>query len=206
MGFSREVDNRGLACPEPVVNTKRVLEQMEGEEGSLVAIVDNDGAKENILRLVERMGNRSARVEKKEDGFYITIEKSIKENTGVTEKTGDCRCEESKGPLFLITADTLGRGREELGKILMRSFIMALMEGPVYPEKILFLNSGVNLAIKGSPVVEELVQLESLGVEIFSCGTCLDYYQVKDYLAVGKVTNMYDTVESLLQNPRCVTI
>lgn len=124
----------------------------------------------------------------------------------VSEKVMNCPCPESKGPIFLITTDSLGRGREELGKILMSNFIVTIKESPVLPEKIIFLNSGVFLAIKGSPVLEELEQLESLGVGILSCGTCLDYYQIKDNLAVGTITNMYDTVESLLKNNGCVTV
>lgn len=62
------------------------------------------------------------------------------------------------------------------------------------------------LTVSGSQVLEDLLELENMGVEIFSCGTCLDYFQLKDRLAVGKVTNMFDTVESLLGRARCVTI
>ncbi len=211
--MAKQIDNRGLSCPQPVLNTKRALEEMEdsSEGHALVSIVDNDGARENILRLVGKMGSWTTRAEKKEDGIYIHIEKSFT-STGVQNESMDpeeavnCTCEESKAPIILVTRSGLGSGSEELGKVLMRSFIATLKEGPVLPVKIMFLNSGVYLTVAGSHVLEDLLELENMGVEIFSCGTCLDYYQLKDKLAVGKVTNMFDTVESLLGRARCVTI
>jgi len=88
----------------------------------------------------------------------------------------------------------------------MRSFIATLKEGPVYPERVMLLNTGVYLAVEGSPVLEDLIYLEERGVEVFSCGTCLAYFNIRDKLKVGRVTNMYDTVESLLKVPGCVSI
>jgi selenium metabolism protein YedF len=153
----KEIDNRGLQCPQPVINTKKSRSGKEIQD----------------------------------------------EPTGTEEAPG---CEESIGPIFLVTRSGLGSGSEELGKVLMRSFVATLKEGPVLPEKMVFLNSGVYLAVSGSQVLEDLLELEKMGVEIFSCGTCLDYYQIKDQLAVGKVTNMFDTVERVLKSARCVTI
>ncbi len=211
--MAKQIDNRGLPCPQPVLNTKRALEEMgDSSEGlALVSIVDNEGARENILRLVGKMGSWTTSVEKKEDGIYIHIEKSCSskgvQNEAIDpEEAMNCTWEELKGPIFLVTRSGLGSGSEELGKVLMRSFVATLKEVPLLPEKIMFLNSGVYLTVSGSQVLEDLLELEKMGVEIFSCGTCLDYYQLKDKLAVGQVTNMFDTVESLLGRARCVTI
>jgi selenium metabolism protein YedF len=207
----KTVDNRGLACPQPVLNTRRTVEEIQGSDLVLVSIVDNEGAKENILRLLNSLGNLAAEVEKKDDGIYIRITQSlssgkIKESPG-EEKDLFLDCGVGKGQqVLMITQSTLGSGSEELGKILMRSFLATLKEGSVLPKKLLFLNSGVHLAVSGSPVLDDLVQLEGLGVEILSCGTCLDYYNLKDKLAVGNVTNMFDTVESLLSASKCITI
>ena len=106
----------------------------------------------------------------------------------------------------LITSSVLGRGAEELGTILMRNFIISVTETGFLPERIIFINSGVMLAAEGSPVLEELKKLIESGVQIFACGTCLDYYQVKDKLGVGRVTNMYDIAEYLRQSDKYLTL
>ena len=207
MGFVKEIDNRGLPCPEPVLNTKRAMDELREEDSTLISIVDNAGAKENILRYVKNAGGWSAHAEKREGAYYIRLERSgAAEPAPRQEGLESAQCIESRPPVFLITTNTLGSGSEELGKILMRSFIATLKEGPVYPERVMLLNTGVYLAVEGSPVLEDLIYLEERGVEVFSCGTCLDYFNLKDKLKVGRVTNMFATVESLLKVPGCVSI
>lgn len=207
----KTVDNRGLTCPQPLLNTRRAVEEIKDSGVVLVSIVDNEGAKENILRLINSIGQLTTEVEKKDDGIYIRITRSLSssnlQDKPVEAMPLDCDVsKEQQIPVFMITQSTLGSGSEELGKILMRSFIATIKEGSVLPRKLLFLNSGAYLTISGSPVLDDLVELEELGVEILSCGTCLDYYNLKDKLAVGSVTNMFDTVESLLRCTKCVTI
>ena len=212
--MGKTIDNRGLPCPQPVLNTRKALEDIKGSGDVLVSIVDNEGAKENILRFLNSAGNWAAEVEKKGDGIYIQIKPSaspagMQQGTSSEGKEEPFNCSvgrEGHAPIFLITRSTLGSGSEELGKILMRSFVATIKEGPVLPEKMLFLNSGAYLTVSGSPVLDDLLELEKLGVEIFSCGTCLDYFQLKEKLAVGSVTNMFATVESLLTCSGCVTI
>jgi len=106
----------------------------------------------------------------------------------------------------LITSDCLGTGSEELGKILMKSFLNTLWNHKPRPGKILFINGGVLLTTEGSEVLETLELLEKEGVEIFSCGTCLAFYGIKDKLRIGKITNMPYIVDSLLSAARVVTI
>lgn len=106
----------------------------------------------------------------------------------------------------LITSDCLGTGNEELGKILMKSFLNTLWDHKRRPGKILFINRGVMLTTEGSEVLEALELLEKEGVEIFSCGTCLAFYGIKDKLRIGKITNMPYTVDSLLSAAKVVTI
>ena len=186
------VDTLGKACPLPVVMAKNALDSIK--EGKVCVVVDNEIACENVKRLVESMG-LDFYVERKDSTIEITINK--------LETTGDTS-EETKKPVVdelhdkyvvLISGETLGRGSSELGKLLLNNYIQTLEQAPKLPTAILFVNSGVYLTTKGTVLSDPLKQLESLGVEVLSCGTCLDYYNIKDMLQVGKTTNMYEMVE-----------
>ena len=100
----------------------------------------------------------------------------------------------------------MGKGSEELGKILMKSFVYTLTEATPYPSTLVFFNSGVYLTCEGSEVLEDLRKLEAEGVEIISCGTCLDYYEIKDKLKVGEISNMYTIYEKLKNPTNTITI
>jgi selenium metabolism protein YedF len=115
------------------------------------------------------------------------------------EKVEEKKIREEGDWVVFIDFDTLGRGSEELGKILIRSFLHTLREAGLQPRKIIFITSGVKLACKGSDVLEDLRSLSSRGVEIFSCGTCLDYFGLKEKMQVGRISNMYEILNSLAQ-------
>jgi len=194
MGKIIEVDARGLACPLPVVKTKKALEGIE--EGEVITIVDNEVAKDNVVKLAQSLGCQTE--VKQENGFYrVHIRKE-----GVTAT----QLSVNPGQLIFINSSHLGRGSDELGSILMRSFLFSLTEMEVKPQRIIFMNSGVHLCCEGSPVLDSLLALEEKGVEILVCGTCLDYFQLKEKLCVGKVTNMYSSVEHLLAAEKVITI
>ncbi|HWQ61982.1 MAG TPA: sulfurtransferase-like selenium metabolism protein YedF, partial [Negativicutes bacterium] len=99
--------------------------------------------------------------------------------------------------VYLITQNTLGHGSADLGAILMKSFLYTVLESEPLPRAILFINSGVHLTVAGSPVLDNLAALAARGVKVLSCGTCLDFFNLKDKLAVGGVTNMYTIVAEL---------
>lgn len=188
--MDRVVDARGLACPQPVLMTKEALEGIE--EGMITVLVDNVASKENVKRFAQRMGC-TVDISEKDGVFELRIVKGFTcEIPRVQEELEEAR----ESPVVLITSDKLGE-EEELGLILMRGFISTLKEASRRPSKILFMNTGVFLTTEGSHVLEPLKELEGRGVEIYSCGTCLDYFGLKDKLAVGHITNMYDTVENL---------
>lgn len=209
----REIDNRELQCPQPVINTKKALEdlaQQESEEFVLTVIVDNEAAKENVSRFAESAGYK-VEIEQKEDVFLVIIRGNSGKEVLTNQESFEndtCIADSSlkAQTIFLIKSSTLGEGSKELGEVLMRSFIYTLKDSSSLPAKLLFLNSGVYLTIKGSPVLEELQELEKKGIEIFSCGTCLAYYELKDKLQVGKVTNMYETLENISSASRCITL
>ncbi len=100
-----------------------------------------------------------------------------------------------RNQVIVISDDRFGQGSDKLGKVLLSSYIHTLMECEIYPKAILFLNAGVNIVVEGSNVLEYLRTMEANGVQILSCGACLDYYNLKDKLCVGGVTNMYTIVE-----------
>jgi selenium metabolism protein YedF len=91
----------------------------------------------------------------------------------------------------------MGHGNDELGKTLMKAFIFALTKQDQFPKTILLYNSGAFLSCEGSDSLEDLKLLEANGVEIMTCGTCLNFYELSEKLAVGSVTNMYDIVEKM---------
>ena len=93
----------------------------------------------------------------------------------------------------------MGAGDDELGATLMKAFMFALTQQDELPAAILAYNGGVHLTVEGSPVLDDLKKLAEAGVEIFSCGTCLNHFGIADKLAVGEVTNMYVIVQKQLE-------
>ena len=192
--MNREVDARGLPCPRPVVETKKALDEIE--TGTVTVLVDNPESRDNVARFA---GSRGCRVDVQEDDgvFRLTL---IKEAYSENHK-------EKEGTMVvLITSDVFGTGDERLGEILMKAFLNTLWDAETRPAKLLFMNSGVNLTTEGSEVLETLRLLEKEGVEVFSCGTCLEYYNLREKLSVGSVTNMYDTVDSLLSADKIIKL
>lgn len=193
--MNKEVDTRGMNCPLPVIHTKKALEAIE--TGKITTIVDNDVAKENVLKLAKSM-DLKVDIKEAQGNYYIDIFKNqVTDLVGLESLDIQCNINNKKDLVILISTDTLGEGSEELGRLLMKSYLYALTEVKPYPKSVIFLNAGVKLAIEGSEAVEHIRTLESYGVEILSCGTCLDYFKIKDKLTVGGISNMYTIVEKL---------
>lgn len=198
----RIVDCRGLACPQPVINTKKAVE--ETASGKITIIVDNEVAKTNVVKFAVANALGAA-VEPKDGEYHITIVKGVGQEIPAAGKQVLTDVPEASGQVYLITQETLGHGSPELGAVLMKAFMTTLLEVRPEPEALLFINSGVKLTVQGSPVLEQLQVLSKRGVNILSCGTCLDYYQRKADLTVGEITNMYTIVETI-STTRTVTI
>ncbi|BBB90608.1 MAG TPA: sulfurtransferase-like selenium metabolism protein YedF [Methylomusa anaerophila] len=194
MSDDKVIDCRGLKCPQPVINTKKTLETLR--EGRVTVIVDNNVAKENVQKFAVSNGC-SVTLAEKNGHYYIDIikgvgsgAKTVESHTVELTAAGPC-------PVYLITKNTLGSGSDELGAVLMKSWAYTLRETKPLPSTIMFVNSGVRLTCDGSPILEHLSALADQGVEILSCGTCLDYFGLKEQLKVGSVTNMYTILERL---------
>ncbi len=197
----KSVDCRGLNCPEPVIKTKQAMAEMPGAD--LKIIVDNEIARENVLRFARNQG-RSADWAEENGLFSISItgsDENKKSSAGTRTKDN-----QQENPVILISTSLLGQGSDELGAMLMRNFIYTLTKRDDLPGAIVFMNSGVKLTITNSPALDELLELEGKGVQLLVCGTCLDYYQLKEVHKAGQVSNMYDISDLLLAADRVVTL
>ncbi|NPV42576.1 MAG: sulfurtransferase-like selenium metabolism protein YedF [Firmicutes bacterium] len=195
--MEKQVDARGLACPQPVVITKKALEEIE--KGKVVVIVDSEVARDNLVKLAKSL-DCSVNVEESNGDYHINILKG--EAVGLSKMVQ----ETNRDFIILVTSQYMGKGSDELGGILMKGFFYALSESYNLPQAVIFMNSGVKLTVEGTEVLESLSVLESKGVEILSCGTCLDYFNLKDKLVKGGVTNMYNIVERLNEAKKVITI
>lgn len=198
--MTKLVDCRGLACPQPVIQTKKAM--AEGE--TVTTIVDNDTAKMNVSRMAGKEGY-AVEVEEKDDGIYLHLSKAgaLPEQTTAPSPPTEGRV----GPtVLLIPSEGMGRGDDELGGILIRSFLHTLNEVEPLPDTIVFVNAGVKLAVEGSLVLEDLQVLEQRGVEILACGTCLGHFGLKENIAIGEISNMNSIAETLLGAGKVVAL
>ena len=191
------IDCKGMACPLPVVNAKKAADALHAGD-VLTVLVDNEIAVQNLQRFASGRGY-CATGEKKADNEYavvITIggEETSKEQDAEIACAVDSR---KKGMLVVLSANTMGDGDPKLGISLMKAFVFALTKQDHLPETIVCYNTGAYLTCQGADTLEDLKLLESEGVTILTCGTCLDFYGLKEKLAVGSVTNMYDIVERM---------
>jgi selenium metabolism protein YedF len=191
------IDCRGLACPQPVITTKQALDQLI--EGEMIVIVDNAVSCNNVERFAQSQGC-SVEIKEKGQDFYVHIRKT--EPSFDLETLG--KEKKAQKVVLYINSHLLGIGDEALGAILMRTFLKTLLDLPVKPHRLIFIISGVRLASEGSEVLETLKKLSEEGIELLSCGTCLDFYGLKDKLKVGVVSNMYDIAQSLLEADRLI--
>lgn len=199
------IDAKGDVCPIPIIKTKKELKNIE-KNGTVLVIVDNETAKENLEKMAKELGyNYSSKTINKEHYEVEIIKGEVSQGEDklslnqidILKNNAPIEQYKKDNTLVVISSSTMGDGDEELGKILIKGFIYALMEVEKLPGTIIFYNGGAKLSVKDSPVIEDLKKLEQLGVEILTCGTCLDYYNIKDNLAIGKITNMYSIVEKM---------
>jgi len=197
--MSELVDARGLACPAPVVKTKDAL---KGGAAVIEVLVDNPTARDNVLRFAASQGC-GAEVAEEGDTYRIIV--------SVPESGPDTRAAEAGDggnvrTVVVLSEDIMGRGDEELGRILIKAFLNTLAENDPPPWRMVLFNRGVLLAVEGEDTVNALTNLHSMGTEILVCGTCLDYFDRKDKVAVGTVSNMYDILTTMLAATNSVTI
>ena len=188
----KEVDCRGVACPQPVVAAKQALDQLK--DGEMIVIVDNASSCNNVERFVRSQGC-TAEIKESGQDFYIHVQKTggkVEERTIPSE-------EKEKRIVVYINSHLLGNGDEALGSFLMKAFLKTLLDVGTQPKRLILVNSGVRLAAEDSKALESLQGLAEKGVEIVYCGTCVDFYELKGKTKVGVISNMYDIVQSMIE-------
>lgn len=200
------VNAMGDACPIPVVKTKNAIKELIGA-GMVETLVDNEIAVQNLTKMAQQKnyGVRSEKLRENQYRVIMTIGESADE-AGAEAVEEETTAEETCMPdgrrgnkVVVISSSYMGTGDDELGAVLMKGFIYALSQQDELPKTILFYNSGAKLTCEMSPTLEDLMSLEANGVEILTCGTCLNHYGLTEKLKVGGVTNMYVITEKMMQ-------
>ncbi len=194
------IDARKMPCPEPVMLTAKAIK----ENTDVTTIVDNKTAEENVSEFAKSQGFAVA-VEYKNDGTYLTLKK-IAEKPKEEPKPAAANVTTS-GIVVFISSDIVGRGENvALGSLLMQSFLHTVAGINIKPETIIFMNNGVKLVTKDSPVLNELKDLEKQGIELIACGTCLSRLELSDKVGIGKVSNMYTIAETMMRASKVIPL
>ena len=198
--MEKRIDCMGMACPLPVINAKKAIESFT-EDGTLSVKVDNETAVENLTRLGEHNGFAvtSEKNGEKEYTVVMQVKAAAAGKAEVPAEAVSCALPAKGGKVVVLSANTMGSGDEQLGKKLMKAFIFALTNQDEAPEKVICYNSGAYLTTEDPDTIKELKSLEEAGTVVMTCGTCLDFYGLKEELQVGIVSNMYDIVEAQMQ-------
>ncbi len=194
------VNAMGDNCPIPVIKTKKAMQALTGPE-TIEVLVDNEIAVQNVTKMASASGGQVSS-EKIADGeFKIKVQM---EGAVVSGEEAGCMPDARGNTVVVVSSDRMGEGNDELGKVLMKGFIFAVTQLDTLPKTMLFYNGGATLTAEGSDSLEDLKSLEAQGVEVMTCGTCLDYYGLKEKLQVGTVTNMYSIVETMANAGRII--
>ena len=195
------LDERGKQCPLPVIEAKKALEASAPGE-KVEVVVDNEIAVQNLSKMADHKGLAVCSEKTGEREFLVTI--TAGEGNGeaaeapVAAEEVTCTPDgRRKGMVVVISSNQMGLGDEALGKLLMKGFVFALTQQDELPDTILCYNGGAKLTCEGSESLEDLKDLAARGVEILTCGTCLNFYGTTEKLQVGSVTNIYDIVERM---------
>ncbi len=205
MNNTVQIDVRDLPCPEPVVKVKKALIGVTEEtlkHASYEILGNTLTAKENLSRFLRTAGYEFEIGHSQGDQYMIIIKgKSNGAKRQVSEKIIP--------KILFVTDDKVGEG--ELGVMLINAFLKSLSNTDVLPQKILFVNRGVllttdNTEVQNDEIVEVLKELEKIGVEIYSCGSCLSYYALTERLKVGMIGNALEGMQNMLKSEGVVRL
>lgn len=195
------VNAMGDNCPIPVIKTKKAMAALTGPE-TIEVLVDNEIAVQNVTKMASSSGGKVTSEKLGDAEYKVTIK--MEGAPAAEEAEVTCAPDARDNTVVVISSDRMGSGNDELGKVLIKGFIFAVTQLDTLPKTMLFYNGGATLTTEGSDSLEDLKSLEAQGVEIMTCGTCLDYYGLKEKLAVGTVTNMYSIVETMAKAGRII--
>lgn len=191
-----KVNAMGDTCPIPVVKTKDAIRQLGADGGVVETLVDNEIAVQNLTKMANQKGYGVESEKLGENEYRVVM--TVGAGADLPAEGEETVCvvpAGQKNTVVVVGADHMGEGEGELGKNLLKAFLYALSQQETLPRTILFYNGGASLTCQGSLSLEDLKSMAERGVEILTCGTCLNFYGLTEKLAVGGVTNMYDIVE-----------
>jgi len=193
------LDMTGRPCPIPVIETKKALEEAEAVQ----VTVDNLAAAQNLEKMAAGMGYGYAQ---SEDGGVYTVAVTRSPNTPPLETAPPSPVPTADGPTVLITSREFGKGSDVLGSMLMKGFLFSLTEITPLPAHVIFLNGGAFLTAEGADTIDDLKALAERGVEVLTCGTCVNFYGLQGKTAVGTVTDMLSITSRLAGAERLIAI
>lgn len=200
------LDMLGQPCPMPVIAAKKALAK-PGATGVVVQ-VDNTVAVQNLQKMANGLGYTAYSQENSAENFTVTI--TIGDVDALPEDAPACAaCQpmEANGTTtVLISSNAMGSGSEELGRILIKGFLFSLTELPTPPQAVLFINSGALLTTRGADTVPDLITLAEKGTRIYTCGTCANYFNITENLAVGEIANMMEITTMLAGSAHLITL
>lgn len=202
-----KIDARGLACPQPVLKTKEVLEK--GQTDEFAVLVDNLAAKENVCRFASSQGCSIEVAVLGGDQFELIVSPGKRGEASLNSQTDSCviTCTSPVNSRIVVYVGSscMGKGDDVLGRKLMRGFLRTWIDADSKPWRMIFINSGVELTTMDDEAVDALTLLNEGGVEILSCGTCLQHFGYEDKLKVGRSTNMYEVVDTLKEAQKVIS-
>ncbi len=202
-----KIDARGLACPQPVLRTKEALEKGEADE--FVVLVDNLAARDNVCRFAASQGCSVQVTVLGGDQFEVILCRGEKEGASASAHVNSaplvCNTSGNNRIVVYVGSCCMGKGDDNLGRKLIRGFLRTWIDADTKPWRIIFINSGVELTTMDDEALDALMILEDKGVEILSCGTCLQFFGYEDRLRVGRSTNMYEVVDTLKQADKVIS-
>lgn len=183
----KTLDLRSLQCPHPVIQSRKALLDEPGS--ALTVLVGDETARENLCRLAESL-NYTADVNTEDDAFRVVL-------SPADERNNDTEVPAARRTVVFITSETMGSGDDDLGRLLLKNYLITLTEMDEVPESIYLVNAGVKLVCEGSELLEVFDKIGCLGVDIAACGLCLEFFHLTDKLAVGRPTNMLEIAGAL---------
>lgn len=190
----------GDACPIPVVKTKEAIKSLGEAGGTVRTLVDNEIAVQNLTKMAQQKQWEVTSEKLGEEQYAVTIKVGQGGETAVSDIPEVCApTGAAKKTVVVFDAGVVGDGIEKLGRTLLKSFVFALTKLDTPPTTIICYNGGAYMTCEGSEVLDDLKTLAEGGTEIMTCGTCLDFYGLRDHLKIGSVTNMYDIAEKMLE-------
>lgn len=179
------IDCRNWLCPKPVIEVRKIL--LAAPQSPLCVLVEDTVARQNLQRLAATLGWQ---VKESGSADSAALEFTPAATAATVATSGATT-------VVLVAAATMGSGDDELGRILLRNFLLTLAELEIPPTAIYFINAGVKLTVDGADTVEILQKLSDLGIDLAACGLCLDFFKLREKVVVGRITNMLDIVQGM---------